>query len=119
MAEESNIRSSASLSSSASLIGGSASGGPLIEVAGLGKHYGPTVAALDQVSLTVRAGEWIAVMGPSGSGKSTLLNILGCLDSPTVGQVLIAGTDVSRLSPGERTRFRAEKVGFVFQQFHL
>ena len=58
-------------------------------------------------------------MGPSGSGKTTLLNILGCLDSPTSGVVQIAGTDVGRLSPADRTRFRAEQVGFIFQQFHL
>ena len=98
---------------------GSSSGSPLIEVAGLRKEYGPSVVALDGISLRVEAGEWVAVMGPSGSGKTTLLNILGCLDSPTAGQAVIAGTDVSRLSHSERTRFRAEQVGFVFQQFHL
>jgi len=92
---------------------------PLIEVTGLSKHYGPDVAALDNVQLTVERGEWLAVMGPSGSGKSTLLNILGCLDRPSSGQVRIAGTDVSRLSKQELNRFRAEQVGFIFQQFHL
>ncbi len=91
----------------------------LIAVEGLRKEYGPSVVALDGVSFRVEAGEWLAVMGPSGSGKTTLLNILGCLDSPSSGQVVIAGTDVARLSPGERTRFRAERVGFIFQQFHL
>ena len=98
---------------------GSSSDSALIEIAALRKEYGPSVVALDGVSLRVQAGEWVAVMGPSGSGKTTLLNILGCLDSPTSGQVLIAGTDVSRLSHSERTRFRAEQVGFIFQQFHL
>ena len=93
--------------------------GPLIEVAGLRKEYDPAVVALDGVSFRVEPGEWIAVMGPSGSGKTTLLNILGCLDSPTAGTVMIAGTDIARLSHGERTRFRAERVGFIFQQFHL
>ena len=92
---------------------------PLIEMAGLRKEYGPGVVALDGVSFHVGAGEWVAVMGPSGSGKTTLLNILGCLDSPTSGTVTIAGTDLSRLSHSERTRFRAERVGFIFQQFHL
>ena len=98
---------------------GSSSASSLIEVAGLRKEYGPSVVALDGISLRVEAGEWVAVMGPSGSGKTTLLNILGCLDSPTAGQAVIAGTDVSRLSHSERTRFRAEQVGFVFQQFCL
>ena len=83
------------------------------------KEYGPSVVALDDLSFRVESGEWLAVMGPSGSGKTTLLNILGCLDSPTSGQVAIAGTDVARLGPAERTRFRAERVGFIFQQFHL
>ena len=92
---------------------------PLIEAAGLRKEYGPAVVALDGISFRVEPGEWVAVMGPSGSGKTTLLNILGCLDSPTAGTVTIAGTDISRLSHGERTRFRAERVGFIFQQFHL
>jgi putative ABC transport system ATP-binding protein len=92
---------------------------PLIEAMGLRKEYGPTVVALDGISFRVEPGEWVAVMGPSGSGKTTLLNILGCLDSPTSGAVTIAGTDISRLSHSERTRFRAERVGFVFQQFHL
>ena len=92
---------------------------PLIEVTELSKHYGPEVAALDHVDLMVERGEWLAVMGPSGSGKSTLLNILGCLDRPTAGEVRIAGTDISRLSKQELNRFRAEQVGFIFQQFHL
>src|SRR5689334_6416916 len=64
-------------------------------------------------------GEWVAVMGPSGSGKSTLLNILGCLDSPSEGQVMVDGQDLAKFSAGELARFRAEKVGFVFQQYHL
>jgi putative ABC transport system ATP-binding protein len=92
---------------------------PLIEVEGLSKNYGPEVAALDNVQLTVERGEWLVVMGPSGSGKSTLLNILGCLDRPSSGRVSIAGTDISRLSKHELNRFRAEQVGFIFQQFHL
>ncbi len=92
---------------------------PLIEVVALRKEYGARVVALDEIGLTVERGEWIAVMGPSGSGKTTLLNILGCLDLPTSGQVRIAGTDVARLNHKERTRFRAEQVGFIFQQFHL
>ncbi|MBI2820023.1 MAG: ATP-binding cassette domain-containing protein [Acidobacteria bacterium] len=92
---------------------------PLIEVTALTKRYGPDVAALDNVDLTVERGEWLAVMGPSGSGKSTLLNILGCLDRPTTGEVRVAGTDISRLSKQELNRFRAEQVGFIFQQFHL
>ena len=90
-----------------------------IEVQGLTKAYGEKVRALDRVSFTVEKGEWIAVMGPSGSGKSTLLNILGCLDSPQEGTVVVDGQDLSQLAPPEVARFRAEKVGFIFQQFHL
>jgi putative ABC transport system ATP-binding protein len=90
-----------------------------IEVRGLTKKYGATVLALRDVSFTVEKGEWIAVMGPSGSGKSTLLNLLGCLDSPNEGQVSLDGRDLSQLSAAEQARFRAEKIGFVFQQFHL
>ena len=77
------------------------------------------IRALDHVSLSVAPGEWLAVMGPSGSGKSTLVNIIGCLDQPTSGVVSIHGTNVSGMSPAELNRFRAEKIGFIFQQFHL
>ena len=91
----------------------------LISIENLRKEYGPSVVALDGISFAVESGEWLAVMGPSGSGKTTLLNILGCLDSPTSGLVQIAGTDVGLLSPADRTHFRAEQVGFIFQQFHL
>jgi putative ABC transport system ATP-binding protein len=77
------------------------------------------VRALDEVSLSVSAGEWLAVMGPSGSGKSTLVNLVGCLDRPTRGEVRFGEENISALSDAELTRFRAEKIGFVFQQFHL
>ncbi|HZS26222.1 MAG TPA: ATP-binding cassette domain-containing protein, partial [Candidatus Angelobacter sp.] len=69
------------------------------------------VRALDDVSLTVSPGEWLAVMGPSGSGKSTLVNLMGCLDQPTSGEIWIDGTNVSRMSAAELNRFRAEKIG--------
>ena len=91
---------------------------PLVQVEGLRKEYGH-VRALDGVSFQVSAGEWIAFMGPSGSGKTTLINILGGLDTPTAGQAIVDGTDVARLDEAGLTRFRAEKIGFVFQQFHL
>ncbi len=90
----------------------------LVQVEQLTKQYG-NLRALDDVSFAVDAGEWIAVMGPSGSGKTTLINILGGLDMPTSGRVLVDGTDVGRLDEGELTRYRAEEIGFIFQQFHL
>jgi putative ABC transport system ATP-binding protein len=77
------------------------------------------IKALDNVSLTVAAGEWLAIMGPSGSGKSTLVNLIGCLDQPSSGEIWIHGTNVSQMSAAELNRFRAEKIGFIFQQFHL
>jgi putative ABC transport system ATP-binding protein len=77
------------------------------------------VLALQRVSFAIPRGEWVAAMGPSGSGKSTLLNIIGCLDTPTEGCVLVDGHDLARLSAAERARFRAERIGFVFQQYHL
>src|SRR6202158_273298 len=92
--------------------------GVLIELDKVSKQYGG-VRALDHVSFTVDAGEWIAIMGPSGSGKTTLINILGGLDSPSSGRVLLDGKDSCPLSEKELTRYRAEKVGLVFQQLHL
>ena len=91
---------------------------PQVVVDSLVKQYG-TLHALDGLSMTVNAGEWIAIMGPSGSGKTTLINILGGLDVPTSGRVAVEEVEVSRLSESELDRYRAEKVGFVFQQFHL
>jgi putative ABC transport system ATP-binding protein len=90
----------------------------LVQVDNLRKEFG-NVRALDGVSFRVNAGEWIAIMGPSGSGKTTLINILGGLDTPTSGQAIVDGTDVARLDEAGLTRFRAEKIGFIFQQFHL
>jgi putative ABC transport system ATP-binding protein len=90
----------------------------VVEIENLRKEFG-SVRALDGISLRIDDGEWIAIMGPSGSGKTTLINILGGLDSPTSGRAIVDGTDVARLDEAGLTRFRAEKVGFVFQQFHL
>ena len=77
------------------------------------------VRALDDATFTIVAGEWVAITGPSGSGKSTLVNLLGCLDHPTKGTLRIDNVDVASMSAGELDRFRADKIGFVFQQFHL
>jgi putative ABC transport system ATP-binding protein len=77
------------------------------------------VRALDGVTLGVRQGDLLAVMGPSGSGKSTLMNIVGCLDVPTDGRYWFAGEDVSDMTERELARIRNKRIGFVFQQFHL
>jgi putative ABC transport system ATP-binding protein len=90
----------------------------LVQVDDISKAYSGLVA-LDHVSFEVLAGEWIAIMGPSGSGKTTLINILGGLDRPTRGRAIVDGVNVGKLGERELTRYRAEKVGFVFQHFHL
>ena len=94
----------------------------LIEIRDLRKIYAlgeEPVAALDGVSLTIDAGEFVAIMGASGSGKSTMLNILGCLDTPTSGSYLLDGIEVARRSRTELAHIRNRKLGFVFQNFNL
>jgi len=83
------------------------------------EEFSGVVRALDDVSLSVEPGEWLAVMGPSGSGKSTLINLIGCLDRPSAGEIWLDGQDVAKISTAELNRVRAEKIGFIFQQFHL
>jgi len=89
-----------------------------VSIDGLVKEYG-TLRALNGISLNIHAGEWVALMGPSGSGKTTLINILGGLDKLSAGHVVVDGVDLAKLSENELVRYRAEKIGFVFQQFHL
>jgi len=91
---------------------------PQVVLENLVKEYG-TLRALGGVSFNIQPGEWIALMGPSGSGKTTLINILGGLDTATSGSVTVNGEDVTRLNESDLVRYRAEKIGFVFQQFHL
>src|SRR5919202_589783 len=96
--------------------------GIAVETVGLGKVYGEgtnEVRALRDVSLEFPNGEFAAIMGPSGSGKSTLLHILGALDKPTSGRVLLGGTELSGLSDKKLTLLRRERMGFVFQFFNL
>jgi putative ABC transport system ATP-binding protein len=80
---------------------------------------GGSIRALDDFSLSLAPGEWIAIMGPSGSGKSTLVNLIGCLDRPTSGEIWLDGENIASISNAELNRVRAEKIGFIFQQFHL
>ncbi|RAO42292.1 Phosphonates import ATP-binding protein PhnC [Micromonospora saelicesensis] len=91
----------------------------VLNVEGVSRTYPGRVTALDDVSLTVRAGEMLAIVGPSGSGKSTLLNIMGTLDLPTSGRVRVAGQEVTALSDRRLSALRGRWLGFVFQQFHL
>jgi putative ABC transport system ATP-binding protein len=95
---------------------------PALRVIGVGKTYGsgPTrVVALDQVNLEVQAGEFVVLLGPSGSGKTTLLNIIGGIEQPSDGVVEVGGQDIGALSRKQRTRYRREHVGFVFQFFNI
>ncbi len=77
------------------------------------------IKALDDISLSIAAGEWVAMMGPSGSGKSTMVNLIGCLDRPTSGEIWLDGKNVAGLSSSELNHVRAETIGFIFQQFHM
>jgi putative ABC transport system ATP-binding protein len=94
---------------------------PVLELDNVSKVYpgSPPVRALEEVSLTVSAGELVAVTGPSGSGKSTLLHLMGTLDQPTSGTVRVTGIDAARMKDRELARLRAARIGFVFQQFFL
>ena len=85
---------------------------------GVSKVYG-TLHALSDINLTVNAGDWLSIMGPSGSGKTTMINLIGCMDSPSSGSVILDGHDISRESAASLTRIRRDKIGLIFQQFHL
>jgi macrolide transport system ATP-binding/permease protein len=93
----------------------------VLELHKVGRQYGsePAVRALVDVDLSLERGEWLAITGPSGAGKSTLLNIIGCLDRPTSGRYLFDGIDTARLTDTQRAGLRSQRIGFVFQSFHL
>jgi putative ABC transport system ATP-binding protein len=94
----------------------------MIEIRGLSRHFQvgeQLVKALDDVSLTFEAGDYVSIMGPSGSGKSTLLNIIGLLDRPTSGSYALDGRDTTGMGDDELAAMRSHKIGFIFQSFHL
>ena len=90
----------------------------LLELKNVSKIYG-SLHALDHVSLKVEKGEWLAIMGPSGSGKSTMMNIIGALDKATEGEILLDGVDIAKKNAKALTDIRRDKIGLIFQQFHL
>ena len=90
----------------------------ILELKDISKIYGD-LKALDKINLNVEKGEWVSIMGPSGSGKTTMMNIIGCMDKPSIGEVLLEGIDVSKLNQKELTEIRRDKIGLIFQQFHL
>ena len=90
----------------------------LLELKNISKIYGE-LKALDNVSIKVEKGEWVAIMGPSGSGKSTMMNIIGCMDKPSMGEVLLDGVDISKEPQKKLTDIRRDKIGLIFQQFHM
>ncbi len=92
-----------------------------VRLTGVGHTYqvAPPVVALQHLTLTVSPGEYLAVVGPSGCGKSTLLQLVGLLDRPTTGRVEVLGADTARMTDREASRYRAERIAFVFQAFHL
>jgi putative ABC transport system ATP-binding protein len=90
----------------------------LLTISNVSKIYGD-LKALDNVSLSVEEGDWIAIMGPSGSGKTTLMNIIGCMDKASLGNVFLDNIDITKASSSDLTTIRREKIGLVFQQFHL
>ena len=91
----------------------------LLEIKDVSMVYNGKVRALDGINFKVEKGEWVAIMGPSGSGKTTLMNIIGCMDKATSGEVILDGIDLSDVDNQKLTEIRREKIGMVFQQFHL
>lgn len=95
---------------------------PLLQLVNVSKIYqmdGLAVKAIDNVSLEIQKGEFVSLIGPSGSGKSTLMHLMGCLDLPTQGKIILDGQDISKMSEVELAQIRNQKIGFVFQTFNL
>ena len=90
----------------------------ILKLVDVSKIYGE-LKALDKINLSVEKGEWISIMGPSGSGKTTMMNIIGAMDKPSLGEVILDGEDIAKKSPKELTAIRRDKIGLIFQQFHL
>ncbi|MBQ9904599.1 MAG: ABC transporter ATP-binding protein [Synergistaceae bacterium] len=90
----------------------------ILELKNISKIYG-NLKALADINLSVNAGDWLSIMGPSGSGKTTMINIIGCMDTPSTGSVILDGVDISRENAASLTRIRRDKIGLIFQQFHL
>ncbi len=91
----------------------------IIRLKGLTKQYDKDTRPINNITISMNKGEWTSIMGPSGSGKTTLLNLIGCLDSPSKGNLHINGTEITKLNRNQLTRFRRENIGLIFQQYHL